>query len=203
MEVTKLKILLDKYYSGDILPDEYQTLLSSINENIELSPELDAERKMFLAIESCQPSEPEGFENRLIAAIDHKFRSRHRIVKLAYSSSAAAIVSIFIMVGIYFHEDRSIDESKQIAKVSISSQTVDLQETIETEEPLGVRPTSPVMPQNTSSYSLISDYELEQSAQIVDEALMDILASIHSAQNEVVEIIDNIEISQTLDYNIL
>ena len=203
MEATKLKILLDKYYSGDILPDEYNTLLSSLNENIELSPELDAERKIFLAIESCQPSEPKCLEKRLIAAIDHRVSWRHRIAKLAYSSSAAAIVFIFIMVGIYFNEDKSIDETKQIAKVSISTKTVDLQETIETEEPAGERQPSPVMQQNPYSYSFISEYELEQSAQIVDEALTDILASIRSAQNDAIEIIDNIEISQTSDYNIL
>lgn len=203
MEATKLKLLIDKYYSGDILPDEYQTLLSSLKKNAELTPELNAERHILLAIESCQPSEPEDLENRLNAAIDHRNRRRYRMLKVAYSISAAAIVLIFIMAGMFFHENRSIYESEQLTKVSIPNQTCGIQETIEPKEPIGVNQNSSVMLRNPASYSSISDEELENSAQIVDEALTDILVSIHSVQNDIIEIMDNIEISQTSDYNIL
>ena len=203
MEESKIKILLDKYYSGDILPDEYKTLRSSLNENVKLSPELDAERKMFLSIESCQPSEPKDLEGTLIAAINHKARKKLIIAMLTYSGCAAAIVLIFVMVGMYLCENRDITGSKQIANVSVSHQSVDVQEAVETEVPVNVRQISPVMRQHTSSHSWTSDYELEQSAQIVDDALTDILTSILSAQNDAIEIIDDIEITQTSDLNIL
>ena len=203
MEAAKLKVLLDRYYSGDILPDEYQTLLSCLKDNVELAPDLEAEQKMLLAIESCQPYEPEDHENRLSAAIDCRSRRRHSLLKTVYSISAAAVVLIFILTGIYFHEKKSIDEAEQIAEVSCTQPTVDIHETLENEEPIGVRQISSVMQGNPTSYPYITDDELEKSAQIVDEALMEVLASIHLAQNEVIEVIDNIEITQTSDYNIL
>ena len=69
MEADRLKILFEKYYTGDILPHEYQYLLSALKECDELAPELDAERRMLLAIESCEAAEPEGLEDRLVMAV--------------------------------------------------------------------------------------------------------------------------------------
>jgi len=202
MEADKLEILLGKYYSGDILPDEYQNLLSILKDVGELTPELEAERSVLLAIESCEPSEPDGFEDRLIEAINHRSKKRRLFLRMVYSGSAAAIALILITTGLYIHDNKTINNSEPIAKISDSNEVVRTNETLEKKGTVNVIQVISVAQKNPSSCHNAKK-ELEKSTQIVDEALMDVLASIHLAQNEAIDAIDNIEISQTTDYNIL
>lgn len=81
MDANRIKKMLDKYYSGDILPEEYQILISALTEADELIPELEAERRILLAIDSCEPLEPNGFEDRLKMAIDCRSKKKSHIPK--------------------------------------------------------------------------------------------------------------------------
>lgn len=202
MEAHKLKILLDKYYSGDILPDEYLHLLSVLKDAGELTPELEAERNMFLAIESCEPIEPEGFEDRLIGAINNRSKKRHAFLRMVYSVSAAAVALVLITIGLHIHDNRSIDTPVPIDKLSNVREAVMMAKTSETEDPVNTIQINSLAHDNPPSTHSVKE-DLEKSVQIADDALMNVLASIHMAQNEVIDAIDNIEISQTTDYNIL
>lgn len=62
MDADRIKKMLDKYYSGDILPEEYQILISALTEADELIPELEAERRILLAIDSCDPLSRTGLK---------------------------------------------------------------------------------------------------------------------------------------------
>lgn len=205
MEADKLKILLGKYYSGDIMPDEYQSLLATLKEADKLTPELEDERRMLLAIESCGPSEPKGLESRLIMAIDNRSKSRKIFFRMVCSGSVAAIVLMIVAIGVHFHHNNTINLSQTIANVSVEHETVvtqESQETREMEAPDNTMQAVSVAHNNLIPHS-ISEEELEKSVQVADEALMEILANVQMAKNEVIETIDNIEISQTMDYNIL
>ncbi len=157
MEADRLKILLEKYYTGDILPNEYQSLLSALKESDELAPELNAERRMLLAIESCEAAVPEGLEDRLVMAINNRSKRRRNFLRMLYSGSAAAIVMVVMIIGT----------------------------------------------QEISTSSSNANEDLEKSAKVVDDALLDVLGNIHLAQNEVINAYDNMEISQPTDYNFM
>lgn len=120
MEANELKALLGKYYSGDILPDEYQTLLKALKEDSALTSKLESERTMLIAIDSCEPSMPDGFGDRLVAEIDRRARGRRNFLKMAFSGAAAAIAAIFTVAG-YLHQDKGADNEE----LSIAAQTVD------------------------------------------------------------------------------
>lgn len=202
MVADKLKILIDKYYSGDILPDEYQHLLSVLKDAGELTPELEAERNMFLAIESCEPIVPEGLEDRLIGAINNRGKKIHAFLRIVYSGSVAAVALLLITMGLHIHDNRSIDTPVPIDKLSDVREAAIMAEPSETEAPVNTIQINPLAQDNPPSTHSVKE-DLEKSVQIADDALMDVLASIHMAQNEVIDAIDNIEISQTTDYNIL
>lgn len=162
MEADRLKILLGKYYTGDILPNEYQSLLSALKDSDELAPELDAERRMLLAIESCEAEEPEGLEDRLVMAINNRCKWRRNFLRMVYSGSAAAMVLIIFAIGSYLKDSN-----------------------------------------NTRSPYSITNENLEKSINVVDEALMEVLISVQMARKDVIETIDNMEISQPTDYNFM
>ncbi len=163
METNKITALLDKYYSGDIMPGEYQTLLSALKENSDLTPELEKERDMLLAIEACAPSVPEGLEDRLIDAIDRRSRQAKLIHKMFLTGAAAAVILICITVASYRNENKAISDSGLIA----------------------------------TCYEDFND-----DAEIVDEALLDVLSNIHMAQNDIIESIESIQINPSTNSNI-
>lgn len=205
METDKLKILLGKYYSGDIMPDEYQSLLSILKETEELSPELEAERRILLEIDSCETIEPEGFEERLILAIDNKRKRKRNFLKIIYSVSVAAIVMMIITIGLHFQEKSTIYQPQPIAKIAFTHETIMTerkQESLQAEAPVRSMQTASVTPKKSPLYS-VSTEELEKSVQIVEEALIEVLASIQMSKNEAIEVINNIEINQITDYNIM
>lgn len=202
MEADKLNTLLGNYYSGDISPDGYLSLLSALKESDELTPELEAERKMLLAIESYEPIEPKGFEERLIMAIDHRSKRKRNFFRIVYSCSAAAAMLIFVAIGLSLHDKNAIGRPQPIAMVSVADEAEMTKETHETEPSITANQDASVAHKNSPSYSISSE-DLEKSARVVDEAIMEILANIQMAKNEAIEAIDNIEISQTTDYNIL
>lgn len=202
MEADRLKILLEKYYTGEILPNEYQSLLSALKEADELSPELEAERRMLLAFESWEPIEPEGLEDRLVMTINNQSKRRRKFLRMAYSGSAAAIVLVLITIVAHIHDNKSVEGSEQIAEITVArkenvkNETFGSQGTSNTTQLISA--TRKISPPHSSAND-----DLEKSLKVADEALMEVLITVQMAKNEAIETIDNIEISQTTDYNIL
>ncbi len=201
MEADRLKILFEKYYTGDILPHEYQYLLSALKECDELAPELDAERRMLLAIESCEAAEPEGLEDRLVMAINNRSKRRRNFLRMVYSGSAA-IVMVVMTIGMHIHDNNSIDDLEPIANISVATNACVANETLETESSANATQVKSVTRGISISHP-DSSKDLAKSFQIADEALLDVLANIYLAQTEAIDAMENIEISQTTDYNIL
>ncbi len=201
MEADRLKILFEKYYTGDILPHEYQYLLSALKECDELAPELDAERRMLLAIESCEAAEPEGLEDRLVMAINNRSKRRRNFLRMVYSGSAA-IVMVVMTIGMHIHDNNSIDDLESIANISVATNACVANETLETESSANATQVKSVTRGISISHP-DSSKDLAKSVQIADEALLDVLANIYLAQTEAIDAMENIEISQTTDYNIL
>ncbi len=201
MEADRLKILFEKYYTGDILPHEYQYLLSALKECDELAPELDAERRMLLAIESCEADEPEGLEDRLVMAINNRSKRRRNFLRMVYSGSAA-IVMVVMTIGMHIHDNNSIDDLEPIANISVATNACVANETLETESSANATQVKSVTLGISISHP-DSSKDLAKSFQIADEALLDVLANIYLAQTEAIDAMENIEISQTTDYNIL
>ncbi len=202
MEADRLKILFEKYYTGDILPHEYQYLLSALKECDELAPELDAERRMLLAIESCEAAEPEGLEDRLVMAINNRSKRRRNFLRMVYSGSAAAILMVVMIIGMHIHDNNSIDDLESIANISVATNACVANETLETESSANATLVKSVTLGISISHP-DSSKDLAKSFQIADEALLDVLANIYLAQTEAIDAMENIEISQTTDYNIL
>ncbi len=202
MEADKLEILLGKYYSGDILPDEYQHLLSLLKNAGELTPELETERSFLLAIESCEAAEPDGLEDRLVMAINNHCKRRHSFLRMVYLGSAAAIALVFITTVLYFQNEKPDNTFAPIAKIYDAQEGGLTAETSGKEGLVGTLQVTSMAQENSVSHSVSSE-DLAKSVQMADEALLEVLASIHLAQNEVIDAIDNIEISQTSDYIIL
>lgn len=201
MEADRLKILFEKYYTGDILPHEYQYLLSALKESDELAPELDAERRMLLAIESCEAAEPAGLEDRLVMAINNRSKRRRNFLRMVYSGSAA-IVMVVMTIGMHIHDNNSIDDLEPIANISVATNACVANETLETESSANATQVKSVTRGISISHP-DSSKDLAKSFQIADEALLDVLANIYLAQTEAIDAMENIEISQTTDYNIL
>lgn len=198
MEVDRLKILIEKYYTGDILPNEYQSLLSALKESDELAPELDAERRMLLAIESCEATEPRGLEDRLVMAINNRSKRRRNFLRMVYFGSAAAIAMVIMTIGMHIYDNNSIDDSEPIAKISVASKACVANETLETENSANATQDISVTRGIATSHPA-SSKDLAKSIQIADETLLDVLANIHLAQTEAIDATDNIEISKTTD----
>lgn len=198
MESNRIKILLDKYYSGEISPNEYEILLSALKEYGGMTPELEAERKMFLAIESCEPIIPDGLEKRLEKAIDRRQNNISRIVKIFISGSSAAIVFLCITIGIIHYGNKELSESEFITKVSVAN-TEKTVESAKMAETTGLNPTEE---EEETIVHEISDVDLEKATQIVDAALLNVLSAIHISQNNVAECIESVKITQETNFNI-
>ena len=202
MDVDKIKKLLDKYYSGDILPEECQVLISMLKETDDLIPELDAERRMFLAIESYEPIEPKGFEDRLILAINQRSKKRSTFVRMAFSGLAAAVVFALITIGLRIYCNLTTDGLEPTAKITTIHGEAITDEIVDTKDAVKVLQVASVSQVNLPSHFKANE-DLEKSLQIADEALMNVLVSVRMAQNEMMEVIENIKITQTTDYNTL
>lgn len=197
----RIKFLIDKYYSGEISPDDYEALLSALKEVGELTPELDAEREILLAIESCEPIIPDDFEKKLTDAIEKKHRRSSNIIKIILSGAAAAVMLIFLTIGI----PNSSNNAKHSIESSIAHREVRnaaISETARIKESVETTKTDTSEIEDKSVVTEISEEDLNNAAQIVDEALLDILSNIHMAQNEAIESIESIQISQTTDFKI-
>lgn len=201
MESNRINFLLDKYYSGEISPKEYDALLSALNEVGNTMPELEAERKIFHAIESCEPIMPVELEKRLEEAIDRKRKRIGKIVKLFISGSAAAIILLCTTIGLLHYGNNQTAEAEFIAKVSVANGMV------RTEKPIASEEIAEISEQDLTeeeeiSVAEISDEDLEEATQIVDEILLNALSAICISQNNVVECIENVKITQETDFNI-
>lgn len=214
MKPERIRLLLESYYSGDISPKDYETLLSAIKEAKNLPPELEAERRMLLAVESYEPTIPDGFENMLSEAIDTRYRKSNNIIRMLLSGAAAAVVLICMTIGMFNSENKDLPDSEYIAesptigrkdelgdKPSKGGTPADFKTTSNTEKTrLEAKTTSPGIKEEV--VITINDDELDNAEQIVDEALLNVLSTIHMAQNEVIESLDNIQIFPTTNPNI-
>lgn len=201
MEADRIKTLLDKYYSGDILPNEFHDLQSALSQDTGLSSEMEAEKKTFHAIESYVPKMPEGFEDRLVEAIDRQSMCTRHILKMIISSSVAAMLLICIIIGENRNSNKELSDSKPIAKtinIDKAVNTIEDTEPIKTEnvyQVASIEKEGPIISKNNCE-------DIVKDTQIVDEALLSVLSSIHAAQIEVAESIESIQINQTKDFNI-
>lgn len=200
----KIKTLLDKYYSGIISPDEYGILISALKEDESLAPELEAEKRMFLSIESCEPIVPYGFEKRLGAAIDARRLKVSRMRKMLIAGSVAATVLICMTLGWRFG-DRRISYSETVAEAVIckdaekTSRTIDELTHQKAASESGT--TSIWEDEKHPVNSEMSDEEIEKAVVIIDDALLDVLSEIRMSQNNVADCLESVETTQTTDLN--
>ena len=175
METDKITALLNKYYSGDILPLEYQSLLSALKDDIELPPDLETEQRA---------------GNPLNKAIDRRTKRAKHILKLFLTGSAAAVILICITVASYRYDNKAMPNSELAANVSVveeSSNSGIMTESIENE--------------NTGIVQTSSE-DFSDEAQIVNDALLEVLSNIHMAQNDVIESIESIQVTPSTNLNI-
>ncbi len=198
MELNGIKDLLDRYYSGDISPDDYEILLSTLKECGELTPDLEMERRMLLAVQSCEPVMPEGLEKRLELAIDRRSKRFGRIMKILFTGVAAASVLLCVYVASLRRTNDIPMDSNLVAEVKISRGSVEdviTEKYVDTVEENSVGKTVFInnKPRVTSE---MSDEELERAAQIVDDALLSVFSGIRKGQEEALQSIESIKIDQ-------
>lgn len=206
MTLDKIKLLLESYYSGDISPDDYETLLSMMRQKKDLPPELENERRILLTVDSSGPIIPDGLEKMLDEAIDKRYGKPHNTLIMLCSRSAAAVLVICITIVILkFIDNNDLSDSKYIAErviehkeslwdtlptVGTSSEFEIISESVESKS------AEKAVPSNRKeeyAISEINDEDLDKAAKIVDESLLDLLSTIHEAQNEVAESLENIK----------
>ena len=123
MDATKIRHLFDLYYSGDITPEEYESLLSFLKEARDLTPELEAERRMLMAIDACEAVMPDNFEVRLHTVIDRKAKRLRMFKRVAIYSSAAAVLLICLATGIHFSHQVTL-QPESVAESVDNSQLI-------------------------------------------------------------------------------
>lgn len=194
MESNRINFLLDKYYSGEISPEDYKVLLTALKEDVDMMPDLDTDRKVLLAIESSKPIMPDNLEERLEDAIDSRRNRTSRIVKFFISGSTAAIILICFTIGMSRHDNNVLIDSEVIAKASTGeAMTEESQETsVTTGQDSAIK--------EESAVTELSDKNLEEAAQRVDETLLDALSAIHINQSNLAECIESVKISQKTDF---
>lgn len=214
MKPEKIRLLLKSYYTGDISPKDYEILLSAIKEAKNLPPELEAERRMLLAVESYEPTIPDGFEDMLSEAIDKRHRKSNNIMRMLLSGAAAAVVLICVTIGMLNSDNKDLPDSEYIAESSTIGRKDNLgDKPLKGGTPADFKTTSnterTMIEAKTASSIIkeevvitIDDDELDKAEQIVDEALLNVLSTIYMAQNEVIESLDNIQILPTNNPNI-
>ncbi len=202
------------YYSGEISSDDYKALLSLLKEARDLSPELETECRIFLAIESCEPVLPNGFEKNLTDAIDKRFRRAKFFKKIIWEGIAAVILLICVFIGTFNHVNKELSATKEyVAKNSIATEKIEgiamSGATSSEEVSISVNSLENTPTEKTSLHTIeesviteINDEEFDNAVQTIDEALLNILSNIHMAQSEVEESLESIEINKTTDINI-
>ena len=109
---------------------------------------------------------------------------------------------VVMIIGMHNHDNNSIDDLESIANISVATNACVANETLETESSANATLVKSVTRGISISHP-DSSKDLAKSFQIADEALLDVLANIYLAQTEAIDAMENIEISQTTDYNIL
>lgn len=226
MDTIKIIRLLDRYYSGEISPEEYETLISFFKKTKDLTPELEAERRMLIAIETCEAVMPYNFEERLHHAIDRKLNRRRVLKKITLFSSAAAVLVICLTIGVRFSrqvtlQPESVTENVDNFQLSYIAQNSDPEKTTatplievmpQTMSPAKTKETYPTgnAPQTTVaherkkrvthkeklSYSDELTDEDVEEAGKIDAALIEALSGLRGKQNMVLESIENIKINR-------
>lgn len=180
MKTEGITVLLDRYYSGNISPEEYKDLLSALDGSGALPPELEAEREMFRAIRSCEPEMPDGLEKRLKDAINNRSRRVSGFIK-AFASAGVAASLVLCVTLAWRHTDNDAVRPDLVAQVR-----TDVPKTVKA-----------VLPEQKDSSAInMSDEECERAVKIVDEALMSVLSRIHSKQKSATECVKGIHIKQ-------
>lgn len=206
MEVEKIKELMERYYSGDILPDEYNTLKETLLNSNKLTPELEIERKAFAFIDSWEPAEPIDLDRKISQAIQSRKKQKLRH-KFVYLFSSAAAVLILCTIGFNISKYRANMPKDENLSISSTNISIEKNET----EISNNYPANPEANQisTVSTGKVISQLKQPESEEIIkagktiDDALMDILLNIQISQNEAIETIENIEINNSIDTNII
>ena len=113
MNLQELRQLLDKYYEGTSSLQEETILISLLNDD-NLPAEFAADRRVFALFgeERAIPQPDDGFEGRIMGAID-KFENRRHTVSLKRTiySVISVAASLLIVVISYFiiYENRQMD----------------------------------------------------------------------------------------------
>lgn len=214
MEQNKIEYLLEKYYSGEISPDDYEKLLSILKEPRNLAPELEAERRILLAIESCEAIMPDGFENELAEAIDKRYKQVYNLRRIIWEGAAAAVVLICVLIGTIISGNKELcDTTELVSATSITQEEADgiamsradesgeaVMSVKYAEDASNVMASSHIIEE--SVITEISDEELDNAVKTIDAALLNVLSEIQMTQNEIVESFESIEINQTAVINI-
>lgn len=215
MELKEIKFLIDKYYSGGISPDEYESLISSLKTVDELPQDLEEERRMLFALEGCEPIIPENFENRLIDAIDQRDKHKNSIIKKFITRSVAAAILICVTIGLFLYENKEVSHSELIADVAPSQSSVfepfetvkmvnqiDTLRNTDTNE--SIKSTNGIQAniKEESISTEISEDDLEQAVHIVDEALLSVISGICMSRDKAVGYMEEIQINQKIEFNL-
>lgn len=203
MTLDKIKLLLESYYSGEISPEDYEMLLSSMKEIDDLPPELENERRMLLAVDSYEPVMPDDLEKKLSESIDKRYRKTNNILRVLLPGvTAAAAVLICVTLAILDLGDKDMPDLEDIANSTIGhkEETHTTLPTVGTIAESGIKAESA---ERTVSSEIkketvipeINDKELEKAMQVIDESLLNVLSMIHLAQNNVAESFENMQIN--------
>lgn len=209
MAPDEIKILLERYYSGDMSPDDYETLLSAMKEAKDLPPELENECRILLSVDSYEPPMPEGFERMLSDAIDNRYRKSNNTLRFVFSAAAGAAVLIGVAIGMFNWGNNGLSDQGHIAGSGLAQKAVPQpelkpMETVmgnesETVETISAEKTVPSEIKGEPAFAEINDEELVKAERIVDESLLNVLSMIHMAQNEVTQSFENIQTNQRTD----
>lgn len=214
MATDKIKTLLERYYAGDISPDDYETLLSEMKAAKDLPPELENECRLLLSVDSYEPTMPEGFEKMLSDAIDNRYRKSNNALRILFSTAAAAVVLICLTIGITNYGNKGLSGPEHIAGSGIAQGVVPPAALQPVESADGNEMKSDSVETELTKKTVFREFkektvipeidveELDNAERIIDETLLNVLSMIHMAQNEVVESLDNIQINQTVNSNI-
>lgn len=203
MTLDKIKLLLESYYSGEISPEDYEMLLSSMKEIDDLPPELENERRILLAVDSYEPVMPDDLEKKLSESIDKRYRKTNNILRVLLPGvTAAAAVLICVTLAIHDLGDKDMPDLEDIANSTIGhkEETHTTLPTVGTIVESGIKAESA---ERTVSSEIkketvipeINDKELEKAMQVIDESLLNVLSMIHLAQNNVAESFENMQIN--------
>lgn len=206
MTLDKIKLLLESYYSGEISPEDYEMLLSSMKEIDDLPPELENERRMLLAVDSYEPVMPDDLEKKLSESIDKRYRKINNILRVLLPgvTAVAAVAAVLICVTLAILDlgDKDIPDLEDIANSTIGhkEETHTTLPTVGTIAESGIKAESA---ERTVSSEIkketvipeINDKELEKAMQVIDESLLNVLSMIHLVQNNVAESFENMQIN--------